>query len=304
MHYLCQYYINIPILLTMKYKTITLTFFIIIIFSFFSCSEKDVALYHPSPGIGPFFVEEVKYPATITGLVSRANQAITYNSNDKIATIKDLFTSLISVQYQGDKIYYTRTGSEGLDRLIISLNTNDQIKYAIHEVNGAKHDSTVFVYDQSAYFVELKHFVNDNLIYSEQRTITNGNVTEINTSSGYQYLYTYDNSEFDPVTNFCIESPLNTITLQQEICWFLSSLPFVSEYLGEKNKNNVSQVKINLTKNSSVTPYATINYQYILNDDNLIGQAKMTGSCNGNPFTDVVTSFGYWDKGKENSSAE
>lgn len=301
--------------------------FILLIFCTFSCSTDSVMLYHPQeeePEPEPEYyrlLKTVGYPEDNPGFSTRYSQEFTYTDDDlmKIITSSNNNDSPIVVDYISDsKVSYSRiieqsTTTVYYDSLLVSLNDKKQAEYALHvrytERTSSKettktisiNDSTTFVYDAAGYILQLDHYdktgVESSLNYSETYTVADGNITEVLTSKGYQFLYTYDDKEHAAPSEYCYEMPRNTFNMATT-CWLMANLPFLSDYMGTRSKNNIIQAVVTNTNNGSI--YADIKYDYTFDENNLVSQIEMSGTTkNNNTFENYITTFTYIEKEKK-----
>lgn len=303
-----------------------------IIFSFFfllfsSCSNESIMLYHERPPEPPVVVpeyywllEEINYPDENTDFTDRNDQKLTYTENDLMRTINGAGKSdyPIIIDRMGNKISYSRIRESGTityyDSLLMMLNDKKQIDYALHVIyserqstNGTsktrtQNDSTVFKYDAAGYVIKMDHYdysgKDTSLSYSETYTIKDGNVTEIVTSKGYRFAYTYDDLPHAAPSEYCYEMPRNTFNMATT-CWFMTNIPFLSEFTGTRSKNNIVGVVItDERKEGAPSNYADIKYEYTFDKNKLVSEIKMSGVVKKKEFKDLKTSFSYLRKEK------
>lgn len=300
---------------------------VIVIFS--SCGE-DIMLYHerePEPEPEYYWLlESVDYPEyNKLEMQSRDDFTLTYNDADSIIIIDNDGGDYIRVDYKDKFFSFARVrGSSATSRtsdsLLIYLNENKQIDYALHVTNTETfkdgelvsnrrtwNDSTVCKYNAEGYMINMDHYDysgnNNSLSYAEEYVITDGNITEVTSSAGYRHIYTYDKTAYIKSASYVYEMPLNTISIKSRGgCWFMSSLPFLSaKYLGKASVNNVSRTIIKKTeRNGSESDYADIAYKYVLDDNNMLSTATLSGTVNGERIPDdFVSKFSHFGKEKK-----
>lgn len=315
---------------TKFYKLCTLFLFVFLI----SCSD-DLKLYHERPDepeppiiVEPeyyWLLENIDYPSDLPGFITRPSQTFTYNDEDivKVITSAKEGDPEIIVDYNADKISYSRVRESGsttyYDSLVVVLNSRNYADYIIHltyqerirEGEPVKtksiDDSTAFKYDADGYLIKLESYrttgENSSLSNTEEYTYESGNlVKSLSTARTvtYQYIYAYDDKEHARPTEFCYEMPFNVTSLGQS-CWMFPNLPFISDYLGKRSKNNVIRTEIIRTaKEGAFEPYADINYEYSFNENGLVTSAKLSGMGPGNKvFEDLEIRFSYLTKEKK-----
>ena len=110
-------------------------------------------------------------------------------------------------------------------------------------------------------------------------------------------MYTYDDKEYAAPSDYCYEMPRNTFNMAST-CWLMASLPFLSEHMGTKNKNNIIQAEI--IQMEGERKYADIKYNYTFDENNLVSQIVMSGTTKYNKtFENYITSFSYIQKEKK-----
>jgi hypothetical protein len=291
-------------------------------------------LYHerepePEPEPEPeyyWLLESVDYPEyNKLEMQSRDDFTLTYNDADSIIIIDNDGGDYIRVDYKDKFFSFARVrGSSATSRtsdsLLIYLNENKQIDYALHVTNTETfkdgelvsnrrtwNDSTVCKYNAEGYMINMDHYDysgnNNSLSYAEEYVITDGNITEVTSSAGYRHIYTYDKTAYIKSASYVYEMPLNTISIKSRGgCWFMSSLPFLSaKYLGKASVNNVSRTIIKKTeRNGSESDYADIAYKYVLDDNNMLSTATLSGTVNGERIPDdFVSKFSHFGKEKK-----
>lgn len=301
-------------------------YFSVLLFIFlFSCSDESIMLYHPQepePEKPEYYwlLKTVDYPDENPGFSSRSDQTFTYTNDDLMKTIKssNLKDSTIVIDYLNNKISYSRIiisneTTTYYDSLLVFLNSKKQADYALHVRHTEKitnngvtknisiNDSTTFVYDAAGYMQQLDHYdktgVASSLNYSEIYTVVDGNITEISTSKDYKFIYSYDDKPHAAPSEYCYEMSRNTFNMATT-CWLMANLPFLSEHMGNRSKNNVVQTEIVNTKNS--TKYADIKYDYTFDENELVSKIIMSGlTKNDKTFENLITSFSYIQKEKE-----
>ena len=309
----------------MKFFTHYISIFLLIFF--FSCSEESIMLYHPQepePEIPQepeyyWLLKTVSYPDESPGFTSRSGQTFTYTDDDLMRTIKssNIKDSTIIIDYLNNKISYSRIirSSETVtyyDSLLVFINSNKQADYALHvrytektsngdvSKNISINDSTTFVYNADGYMQQLDHYdrtgITSSLNYSEIYTIVDGNITEVTTSKGYQFIYSYDDKTHAAPSEYCYEMPRNTFNMATT-CWLMVNLPFLSEYMGTRSKNNIIRTEIINTKDN--TKHSDIKYDYTFDENELVSQISISGVTKNETFENLVTSFTYIQKEKE-----
>jgi hypothetical protein len=124
-----------------------------------------------------------------------------------------------------------------------------------------------------------------------------GNITEISTSKNYKFIYTYDDKEHAAPSEYCYGMPRNTSNLVST-CWLMTSLPFMSDYMGTRSKNNITGAEIINTRDNRT--YADIKYDYTFDENNLVSQIVMSGTIKYDmTFEDYTTTFTYIEKEKK-----
>lgn len=304
---------------------------VLVIFS--SCGE-DIMLYHerepePEPEPEPeyyWLLESVDYPEyNKLEMQSRDDFTLTYNDADSIIIIDNDGGDYIRVDYKDKFFSFARVRSSSAtsrtsDSLLIYLNENKQIDYALHVTNTETfkddelvsnrrtwNDSTVCKYNAEGYMTNMDHYDysgnNNSLSYAEEYVITDDNITEVISSAGYRHIYTYDKTAYIKSASYVYEMPLNTISIKSRGgCWFMSSLPFLSaKYLGKSSVNNVSRTIIKKTeRNGSESDYADIAYKYVLDENNMLSTATLSGTVNGERIPDdFVSKFSHFGKEKK-----
>lgn len=295
--------------------SLTTTLFL---FCIASCSD-DVKLYHPieEPEI-KWLLETVDYPKENPGFTTRYSQTFFYTDDEQVTKITNPSTTdtLLKKDYSLNKISLSRitksSSATTYDSLILKLNDKMQAEYALHVTYSQQEgrnktksndDSTTFVYDAAGYLIQFDRYSytgnNSSLSHTQKHTIIDGNIAEINITYGrtttYKYTYTYDDKEHAIPAEYCYEMPLNVSGLSG--CWLFTNMPFLSEYFGKRNKNNVIHMTGERTVNEVVTPYGDISYQYTFDENNLVKQVEMSGtSRTGIKFENFITGFSYYKK--------
>ena len=288
----------------------------------FSCSEENVMLYHPGeeepsvPTQKTWLLEHINYTSDKDlGMVVRDNITFSY-TNDiwKLKSIDNEGSNLITVDYLDNEIVYSMKRQIGLytyyDSLLIQVK-NERAESVLHRTyqelislgqssrQKTQNDSSYFAYDGEGYLIRLERYNKSGdttPTYWEEYTITNGNVSKILTSSNFKHTYTYDNAAHSIAASFCYEMPLNTISSTSGGCWLLSNLPFLYEYTGTKNKNNVIRTVIT-KKNEESIRYGDITYEYTIDENNQVISVKMLGFVNEMDIPDnYITTFSYLEK--------
>lgn len=286
----------------------------IIILVSFSCSEKDILLYHPEP-LKYWLIEHVDYPEAKVGLVNRNDVSLYYSNDDQVKIIDNEDSDYIMVNYNPELIEYAKSNDYGTsiyyDSLLIRINPNKQAISALHvtykETEEQKvrtqNDSTSFLYDTEGYLVRMERFSkagDKTPTYWENYTIQNGNLSEIISSAGYKHVYIYNEEKYTPVSSYCYEMPFNTISITNwGGCWLLTNCRFISEYLGKRNKNNVAGVKIfnDVKEGKTPTEYANISYDFIYNEKGLVSSVDIRGMINKEAIPEGFTTvFSYLEK--------
>ncbi|HMM03077.1 MULTISPECIES: hypothetical protein [unclassified Dysgonomonas] len=305
---------------------------VIVIFS--SCAGEDIMLYHekepePEPEPQPeyyWLLESVDYPeSNKLEMQSRDDFTLTYNDADSIIIIDNDGGDYIRVDYKDKFFSFSRVRNSSAtgrtsDSLLIYLNENKQIDYALHVTNietfkdgelisnrRTQNDSTVCKYNAEGYMTNMDHYDysgnNNSLSYAEEYVITDGNITEVTSSAGYHHIYTYDKTAYIQSASYVYEMPLNTISIKSRGgCWFMSSLPFLSaKYLGKASVNNVSRTVIKkIDRNGVESDYADIVYKYVLDENNMLSTATLSGAVNGQNIPDnYVSKFSHFGKEKK-----
>ncbi|MFT4224657.1 hypothetical protein [Dysgonomonas sp.] len=290
-----------------------------ILFLFFiaSCSD-NVKLYHPieEPEV-KWLLKTVEYPEENPGFTTRYSQTFFYTDDEQVTKITNPSTtdSLLKMDYKPSKISLSRitksSSTTTYDSLILKLNDKMQTEYALHvtyrqqegkDKTKSNDDSTTFVYDAAGYLIQFDRYSytgnNSSLSHTETHTIVDGNITEINIISGrtsYKYTYTYDDKEHAIPAEYCYEMPLNVSGLSG--CWLFTNMPFLSEYFGKRNKNNVIHMTGERIINEAITPHGDISYKYTFDENNLVTQVEMSGiSRSETKFENFTTSFSYYKK--------
>lgn len=301
---------------------------------FFSCTGDDLMLYHekepePEPEPEPeyyWLLESVDYPEyNKLEMQSRDDFTLAYNDADSITIIDNDGGDFIKVDYKDKFFSFSRirsslATSRTTDSLLIYLNENKQIDYALHvtstdtfkdgELTSSKRtwtDSTACKYNTEGYMVNMDHYDYSGsqrlLTYAEEYVITDGNITEVTSSAGYHHIYTYDKTKYTLSASYVYEMPLNTISIKSRGgCWFMSSLPFLSaKYLGKSSVNNVSRTVIKkIDRNGVESDYADIEYKYVLDENNMLSTATLSGTVNGQSIPDnYVSKFSHFGKEKK-----
>lgn len=287
----------------------------IILFLLFTSCSDDVKLYHPmeDPEI-KWLLKTVDYPEENPGFTTRLSQTFSYTDDEQVTKITNpsATDSLLKMDYKPNKISLSRltkaSSTTTYDSLILKLNDKMQTVYALHvtyrqqegkEKTKNNDDSTVFVYDAAGYLIQFDRYSytgnNSSLSHTEKHTIVDGNITEINITSGrtsYKYTFTYDDKEHAIPAEYCYEMPLNVSGLSG--CWLFTNMPFLSEYFGKRNKNNVIHMTGERIVNEASTPYGDIAYKYTFDENNLVTKVEMSGtSRTGTKFDNFTTSFWY-----------
>lgn len=287
------------------------------IFIITSCND-DIKLYHPveDPEI-KWLLKTVDYPTDNPGFTTRLSQTFFYTDDEQVTKITNpsATDSLLRIDYKPSKIALSRLTKSGTtltyDSLILKLNDKNQTEYALHvtyteregkEKTKSNDDSTVFVYDAAGYLIQFDRYsytgINSSLSHTEKHTITDGNITQIDITSGrytYKYNYTYDDKEHALPAEYCYEMPLNTSGLSG--CWLFTGMPFLEDYFGKRSKNNIIHVTAESTVNGVSTPYGDITYNYTFDENNLVTQVEMSGtSRTGTEFENFITKFSYYKK--------
>lgn len=282
-----------------------------------SCSN-DIKLYHPieDPEI-KWLLKTVDYPKENPGFTTRLSQTFFYTDDELVTKIVNpsASDSLLKMNYWPDKIALSRltktSSTTTYDSLILKLNDKMQAVYALHVTYNQREgkgktknndDSTTYVYDAAGYLIQFDRYSytgnNSSLSHTETHTIVDGNITEINITSGrtsYKYTYTYDDKEHAIPAEYCYEIPLNVSGLSG--CWLFPNMPFLSEYFGKRNKNNVIHMTGERIINGAITPYGDISYKYTFDENNLVTQVEMSGiSSSKTEFEKFITSFSYYRK--------
>lgn len=264
-----------------------------------------------------WLLKTVEYPTENPGFTTRLSQTFFYTDDEQVVEIKNpsMTDSLLTIDYKPNEIALSRLTKSGTtltyDSLILKLNDKNQTEYALHvtyrqqegkEKTKNNDDSTVFVYDAAGYMIQFDRYSytgnNSSLSHTVKQTITDGNITEINITQGrnvYKYTYTYDDKKHLIPAEYCYEMPLNISGLSG--CWLFNNMPFLSEYFGKRNKNNVTHVIGERIVNETATPYGDIAYKYTIDENDLVTQVEMSGtSRTGNLFENYITSFSYYKK--------
>ena len=291
--------------------------FIIVTIVFSSCKDEDIMLYHPEDETkSHWLLEKIDYPKERLGLFGKNDIAFSYVNDGALATINNANSDFISLTYNNDVVAYSKVRNSGssiyYDSLLIKLDDKKCATYALHvtyqeliankEKERTQNDSTHFTYDKAGYLIQIDRYsVSGNKIptYVEKYKIENENLVEVMTSLNYQYTYAYDNSEHSIPAEFCHEMPRNTYSSSRGGCWLITSLPFLSEYLGKRSKNNVTHVTIMQNVKEGMTPvkYGDIDYAYTYDTNNLVTNIKTSGSVNGREVPEnYITTFSYKNK--------
>jgi hypothetical protein len=262
-------------------------------------------------------LKTVDYPEENPGFTIRLPQTFFYTDDEQVTKITNpsAMDSLIKMDYSPNKIALSRLtktySTTTYDSLILKLNDKMQAVYALHvtyrqqegkDKTKSNDDSTAFVYDAAGYLIQFDRYSNtgnnSSLSQTETHTIVDGNITEINITSktdSYKYTYTYDDKEHAIPAEYCYEMPLNVSGLSG--CWLFTNMPFLSEYFGKRNKNNVIHMTGEKTINGVITPYGDIDYKYTFDENNLVTQVEMSGvSGSKTNFGKFITSFSYYKK--------
>lgn len=305
---------------------------ILLIFFLLSCTGDSVMLYHPQepapepepePELPEYYwlLKTVGYPDGNPGFSTRHSQEFTYTDDDLMRTINsdnEKEAAIIIDHISDKKISYSRLIKQNqtttyYDSLLIVLNDKKQAEYALHvrhteRINNGVtrksitiNDSTTFVYDAAGYIQQLDHYddtgVASSLNYSEVYTVVDGNISEVSTSKNYKFIYTYDDKEHATPSEYCYEMPRNTFNMATS-CWLMANLPFLSDYIGTRSKNNITEAEIINTKNNRT--YANIKYEYAFDENNLVSQIVMSGTTDyDKAFDDYITTFTYIEKEKK-----
>jgi len=263
-----------------------------------------------------YLLNKVDYPTDKYGLADRGDLEFDYNDNNGMISIETiggdfykidtLYNNVISyskLRETSTLVYY--------DSLLIKLDNVGKALHARHvtynkkidgtESTRSQNDSVHFTYN-SEYLVKMQSFSRagyDNPRYTEEYTIENGNIKKIEAVDNSRgtltsYTYTYDDTEYNPVTKYSYEMPYNTHSLKAAGCILVTNLIYVSESLGKKNKNNVSGLVIHKDKEE----YANISYKYIVDEETgLLTQSIISGMVNGDQLPEnYITDFYYLKK--------
>ncbi|MDU1889429.1 MAG: hypothetical protein E6767_01960 [Dysgonomonas sp.] len=288
--------------------------------SLFSCSDDIVKLYHEQGEIEYYWLlEKVEYPATKYGLIDRKDIQFSYTDDETVSRINNINGDLIAVnQVDNQSIAYSKIRNLGslkyYDTIFVTINNNDLATEAYHviyrenvsteEKELEQKDLTTFTYNTTGHLAKIERYENaDPAVaptYWEEYTYTNNNLTKINTSLGYQYNYTYDNLEHNPISGYCYEMPFNTYSISQGECWLLSNMVFISDYLGEKSQNNIKNITVTHSSaggdNVTIT---NITYNYTFDEDNILIGAEYSGVVNSQQLpSGQITRFTYQKKEK------
>jgi hypothetical protein len=299
----------------------------IIVFSsvfFFSCSDDDIMLYHPeeepSTPSKTRLLQKVDYPEGGLQLADRQDLTFSYTAGLLVKQITNLQLEVLNVDYKEGWVFYSRirqssTENNIYDSIQVKLDKNKRAMYALHgtyieyidedgnpKIEPGQVDSTAFIYDAEGYLKQLKRYSSSTSevpTYTETRTIQNGNITEIMTSSMYKYTFTYDNQEHSIPAGFCYEMPGNTHSLIKGGCWTLANMAFLSDYLGKRSSNNVINAVITRNYEIGYVDYANISYTYTFDENELVTQVKMTGIVGETQIPDnYITTFSYIESEK------
>ena len=290
---------------------------IIVILStlFFSCSDDDIMLYHPKPEIPEptiiYLLDTVEYPAGRFGLIDRNDLAFRY-TDLKMDTIETINTEFyIFKNLKNNTIAYLRMRDKDseipLDSLLIKLDNTGRAIYSRHTNSGRQNDSLHFTYNTEGYLIKMESFSLSGSTakprYTEEFTIKDGNISEIQVLNGQQavvanYLYSYDDTEYRPVTKYAYEMPFNIHSQKSASCIMVTNLVYLSDYLGKMNKNNVTGLILNKVNQGNSTEFANISYQYTLDEEkDLVTSMKISGIVNNNQLPDdYITNYHYLEK--------
>lgn len=298
---------------------------ILLFFAFFlSCSENDLMLYHPKtePEHGPnppkvvYLLDTIDYPLNKFGLADRGDLVFGYNENDGMISIETINGDFYKIDTLDNIVAYSKlrenSTSISYDTLLIRLDNAGKAVSARHVTynknissgvsDRSQNDSVHFTYNSSGYLVKMESFSvagSKTSRYAEEYTIENGNIKGIEAMNSRSaviasYTYTYDDTEYNPVSKYGYEMPYNTHSLKTASCILVTNLVYISDLLGKKNKNNVSGLVIHKDKEE----YANIFYNYTIDKETgLLIQSKISGTVNGKELPDdYVTAFSYMKK--------
>jgi len=284
--------------------------------------EPEVPDPEPEPEEPEYYwlLKTVGYPDENPGFSKRYSQEFTYTDDDMMRTIQSSKEgdAVIVIDHINDKkVSYSRIIQQNqtttyYDSLLVVLNDQKQAEYALHVrytervSNGESrksisiNDSTTFVYNAAGYIQQLDHYdktgVASSLNYYETYTVVDGNITEVLTSKNFKFTYTYDDKEHAAPSEFCYEMPRNTFNMATT-CWLMANLPFLSEHMGTRSKNNIIKAEIINTKNDKTQ--SDIKYDYTFDENNLVSQIVMSGMTDyDKTFEDYTTTFTYIEKEK------
>lgn len=283
---------------------------LLILLSFMSCSESSVMYYHDGEDNSgaAYQLVEVDYPQEDIMPYSRDNQILTYDNAGRIKTI-DMKTSKIvaTIEYKTDSIVIFMNTSNGLSNKVYYavLNEKKLIDHLVctSPLNEMQKDSISFKYDAQGYlmknsFYEQVENVGYDLKFEQNYKITDGNITEVNTSSGNKYIYIYDNRKHVPASEYCYAMP--KAVYQDQDFSLVSLLPVLYEYMGTKSENNVIHLdveQVNKQLNTLQTDFSKVNYDYTYSSIGLLEAIDMTGAMNNNKtFEKLATVFSYIKK--------
>lgn len=295
--------------------------FLAFVIGFSSCSEENIMLYHQEeePPIEPvqtiWLLEKINYTSNKDlGITTRNNVAFSYTDQVwKLNGIDNQSEPLIAVDYRDNEVIYSMKREISsffyYDSLLVRIkgkraesalhrtyreSVSEEQSYLIRTLNDSSH----FTYDNDGYLKKLERYDesgSNKLTYWEEYTVTDGNITEINTSSGFKHTYTYDNTEYSTSASYCYEMPLNTVSITNGGCWLLSNLVFLSDYTGKRSKNNI--IRTIITRGNDSVRYGDITYEYIYDENNLVKSIQLKGFVNEMDIPDdYVTTFSYLEK--------
>ncbi|MDH6307727.1 hypothetical protein M2451_000176 [Dysgonomonas sp. PFB1-18] len=280
-----------------------------------SCSE-ELKLYHEPEAEPPktWIVEKVNYPEKRFGLIDRNSLVFSYDDEYQMT----LLAIPQSEEYKIDKldkdkcVSYSKSRESGstiiYDSILVKLDAGGRAMYSRHvtykETNNegeiskerSQNDSVHFTYDAAGYLILMQsysHAGDTQSRYEEEYVIENGNIKEISTSKGVNYTYTYDDTEYEPVTKYAYEMPLNTQSLKGASCILVTNLVYISDYIGKSNKNNV----LSVVASKGGEQYAELAYAYTFDEYKLVSEVKISGTINNQTIPDdYITTFTYAEK--------
>lgn len=280
-----------------------------------SCSD-EIKLYHEPEPEPPktWILEKVGYPQDRFGLIDRNSLVFSYDEE----YLMTLITIPESEEYKIDKldngkwVSYSKnretTSSITYDSILVKLDDNGRALYSRHvtyseskdEGEASKrqtqNDSVHFTYNTAGYLTLMQSYSragDTQSRYEEEYVIENGNIKEISTSRGVTYTYTYDDTEYEPVTKYAYEMPLNTQSLKAAGCILVTNLVYISDYVGKSNKNNV----LTVVAAKSGEQYAELSYAYTFDEYELVSEVKISGTINNETIPDdYITTFTYAEK--------